>query len=167
MVTERYVAGNTLENKSSNGKITMSVISQYIDPFYMKNIPVVYGVIEIGSFLSFLLFFLTTDYLAMPMFLAFLVTIFTERTFINVTFGLGVLAYLISIIPVRLSYQLVFKMAYIVLSLLCIGTIFFGKPAMFIETPTLISAIAFVVFTGLFIWKWISNFLLAFRSSDE
>ena len=140
----------------------ISCLNTSINPFYMKNSPVVNTFIETGSFLSFLLFFLTTDYLSTPMILAFLVTIFTERTFINITFGLGVFAYLISIIPARPKNQLIFKMAYIVLSVLCIGGIFSARPGMFIEMPTLISALVFVFFTSLLIWKWRRNFLLSY-----
>lgn len=123
------------------------------------------SLIDVATFLSFLLFLLTTDYLTIPLFLAILVTIFTERTFINVTFGLGVLAYLISLIPGKGKAQIVFKMSYIILSILSIGAIFVARPSMFIELPTLISAIAFIIFTGLLIRKWSGRILSFFGNS--
>lgn len=111
-------------------------------------------VIDLWSLLSFVLFLITGDKLTLPLGLIFFLSIFSEITFIGAGFGLAIIMFLISLFVKKEKWLLIFKGAYIVLSITTIAAIVLGNINMFKETPSLLSLIVFLFFQGLLCWKW-------------
>lgn len=110
--------------------------------------------IDIFSMLSFFLFLVTGDKLTLPLGLMFLLSLFQEISFFNVGFGLAFLCWIYSLMVNTKKWWMILKGSYIVLSVSFITAIFIGSPGMIKEIPTLISLMVFLLFQGLFCWKW-------------
>ncbi len=124
-------------------------------------------VIDLWSLLSFVLFLITGDKLTLPLGLIFFLSIFSEITFIGAGFGLAIVVFVISLFVKKEKWLLIFKGAYIVLSITTIAAIVLGNINMFKETPSLLSLIVFLFFQGLLCWKWwLLNTHRASRTSE-
>ena len=111
-------------------------------------------VIDAFSMLSFFLFLVTGDKLTLPLGLMFLLSLFQEISFFNVGFGLAFLCWIYSLMVNTKKWWMILKGSYIVLSVSFITAIFIGSPGMIKAIPTLISLMVFLLFQGLFCWKW-------------
>lgn len=124
-------------------------------------------VIDLWSLLFFVLFLITGDKFTLPLGLIFFLSIFSEITFIGANFGLAIVVFVISLFVKKEIWLLIFKGAYIVLSIITIAAIVLGNINMFKEIPSLLSLIFFLFFQGLLCWKWwLLNTHRAARTSE-
>lgn len=111
-------------------------------------------IIDLCSFLSFVLLLITGDKFILPLGLIFFLSIFQEITFIGTSFGLAIVMFVISFFAKKEKRVIIFKGVYIVLAITTITAIVLGDINMFREIPSLVSLIVFLFFHGLLCWKW-------------